>query len=85
MPTVPNHNWCLAALRQSKGVSIEDIAAKTKLRMTIVTDIENGNFDALPGGIYNISYLRQYARAVGVDETALVELYRQSYPDAIRV
>jgi cytoskeletal protein RodZ len=34
----------------------------------------------LPGGIYNISYIRQYARAIGADESSLVEMYRTKFP-----
>jgi cytoskeletal protein RodZ len=41
--------------------------------------LEEGEFDSLPGGIYNISYLRQYARAVGADESTLVELYKSKF------
>jgi hypothetical protein len=39
-------------------------------------------FDALPGGVYNISYIRQFARAIGADETPLLQLYRASYSSA---
>ena len=76
--------WCLASLRRSKGISLEEIAENTKLRVTTLKAIEDGNFDALPGGIYNISYLRQFAREIGADESSVIELYRKSYIDADR-
>jgi transcriptional regulator with XRE-family HTH domain len=71
--------WCLASIRQSKGVSLEEIAGRTKLRVAVVRAIEEGNFDELPGGIYNISYLRQYAREIGADENLLVGWYQHGY------
>jgi cytoskeleton protein RodZ len=74
----PTDAWCLASLRRSRGISLEEIAQHTKLRVTTLKAIEDGNFDALPGGIYNISYLRQFAREIGADETSVVQLYRQS-------
>ena len=74
----PTDTWCLASLRRSRGISLEEIAQHTKLRVTTLKAIEDGNFDALPGGIYNISYLRQFAREIGADETSVVQLYRQS-------
>jgi cytoskeletal protein RodZ len=46
------------------------------LRIATLKAIEDGNFDALPGVIYNISYIRQYARAIDADESHLVQLYR---------
>jgi len=79
MATQPTDAWCLASLRRSKGISLEEIAQHTKLRVTLLKAIEEGNFGALPGGIYNISYLRQFAREIGVDESSVIQLYRNSY------
>lgn len=78
MATLPADSWCLAPLRKRKGITLEKIAEDTKLKVTTLKAIEEGNFDGLPGGVYNISYLRQYARAIGADETKLVQLYRTS-------
>lgn len=74
-----NRRWCLTRIRQAKGISLTEIAGRTKLRVAIVKAIEDGNFDELPGGIYNISYLRQYAREVGADENLLVHWYEHGY------
>jgi transcriptional regulator with XRE-family HTH domain len=75
---VPSSNtrmWSLASIRRAKGISLQEIAGRTKLRVAIVQAIEEGNFHELPGGIYNISYLRQYAREIGADENLLVRWY----------
>jgi cytoskeleton protein RodZ len=69
-------NWSVALIRQTKGISLEQIADLTKLRVSTLKAIEDGDFDALPGGIYNISYIRQYARAIDADESRLLQLYR---------
>lgn len=82
MATLPAESWCLASLRQTKGISLEEIANDTKLKVTTLKAIEEGHFEELPGGVYNISYLRQYARAIGADESSLVQLYRSSYTAA---
>ena len=39
--------------------------------------IEEGAYHKLPGGIYDTSYIRQYAQAAGVDESTLLQSYRQ--------
>lgn len=85
MATLPTESWCLASIRKTKGISLEDIARDTKLKITTLKAIEEGNFDSLPGGVYNISYLRQYARAIGADETLLVKVYRSCYSSAERL
>ena len=76
MATVPQDSWSVASIRKVSGISLEDIARDTKLKVTTLKAIEDANFDVLPGGIYNISYIRQYARAIGADESSLVQLYR---------
>jgi cytoskeleton protein RodZ len=76
MAALPLEGWGLASVRQTKGISLEEIARDTKLRVATLQAIEDGHFENLPGGIYNISYLRQYARAIGADESELVERYR---------
>jgi cytoskeleton protein RodZ len=70
--------WSVATIRSTKGISLEQIASDTKLKVSTLKAIEAGDFEALPGGIYNISYIRQYARAIGADEGSLVELYRKT-------
>lgn len=63
-------NW-----RQRKGISLESIAENTKLSIRHLKAIESGEFRKLPGGIYNTSYIRQYAREIGFDEVELLSFY----------
>lgn len=74
VPTLPKD---MIECRRKKAVSLSDIAAATKIGLRYLEAIEHGNFKGLPGGVYNLSYIRQYARAVGYDENALVEYYRE--------
>ena len=67
----------LASIRRNRGVSLEQIAESTKLSVRFLDAIERGDFRKLPGGIYNTSYIRQYARAIDYDETALLEFYQR--------
>jgi cytoskeleton protein RodZ len=76
MATSPLEGWRVADIRETKGISLEQISSLTKLRISTLKAIEDGDFDALPGGIYNISYIRQYARAIDADESHLLQLYR---------
>jgi cytoskeletal protein RodZ len=61
--------------RQRKSISLDSIAASTKLSVRQLDAIENGDFKRLPGGIYNTNYIRQYARAIGFDEADLLAYY----------
>ncbi len=70
-------NW-----RQQKGISLETIAASTKLSVRLLEAIEAGEFGRLPGGIYNTNYIRQYARAIDFDEANLLAFYRRACDSA---
>ena len=65
----------LATQRQKKGISLEQIAEGTKISIRFLRAIEDEEFDKLPGGIFNTSYLRQYAAATGLEETGLLAYY----------
>ena len=66
----------LAVFRESRKVTLGQIVDETKIGIAALRAIEAGEYCQLPGGIYNISYIRQYARAVGYDEETLLADYR---------
>ena len=65
----------LSTIRRNRGISLEQIAETTKIGVRTLEAIEQGDFRKLPGGIYNTSYIRQYARAIDYDESALLAFY----------
>ena len=68
----------LAALRHQKGISLDHIAEATKIGVRYLEAIEHGQFAKLPGGFYNISYIRQYAQAIEVSEADILDCYLQA-------
>ena len=67
----------LATIRRNRGISLEQIAESTKISVRSLQAIERGEFRKLPGGIYNTSYIRQYARAIDYDESAILAVYHR--------
>jgi len=65
----------LANIRGNRGISLQQIAATTKISVRSLEAIERGDFRKLPGGIYNTSYIRQYAHAIDYDESILLAYY----------
>ncbi len=66
----------LATIRRNRGISLEQIAESTKINIRSLKAIEGGDFKKFPGGIYNTSYIRQYAKAIDFDEAELLAFYR---------
>ena len=66
----------LATIRRNRGISLQQIADDTKISIRSLEAIEHGDFRKLPGGIYNTSYIKQYARAIDYDEGELLAAYQ---------
>jgi cytoskeletal protein RodZ len=67
----------LEQVRRRKGVSLNQIAETTKISTFFLQAIESEQFGKLPGGVFNRSYIRQYAAAVGISEKDLLEAYAE--------
>lgn len=65
----------LRAAREQAGLSIDDIAATTKIRHTALQAIERGEFERLPGDFYARAFLRAYAREVHLPPDEIVHDY----------
>jgi len=62
-------------LRTRRGISLEQLAAATKIPVASLRHIESDEFDALPGPVFAKGFLRCCARALGVAPEHLVEPY----------
>lgn len=67
----------LRAARESAGLSIAQIAARTRITQRHVEALDRGDLAALPGRPYVLGFVRAYARAVGLDEGELAQLARR--------
>src|SRR5215831_114905 len=65
----------LSTIRRNRGISLQQIADSTKISIRSLEAIERGDFRKLPGGIYNTSYIKQYARAIDYDEGEILRVY----------
>jgi cytoskeletal protein RodZ len=72
----PSPTLHLSRKRQAKGIDIRAIADSTHISLPYLEAIEAENFEELPRGVYAVSYIRQYAAAIGIDEDAIIARYR---------
>ena len=63
--------------RESRGLSLDQIARETRISTRFLTAIENEEFHLLPGGIFNRGFVRAFAQAVGLDSDQAVADYDQ--------
>jgi len=63
--------------RETKGISIDQIASETRISTRFLFAIENEQFHLLPGGIFNRGFIRAYAEKVGLDPNQAVADYER--------
>lgn len=56
--------------REKRGLTIEELARQTRIHARYFEAIERDDTASLPGGFFYRSFLRQYARLVGLPEEA---------------
>ena len=61
--------------RKAADLTLERVAAKTKIRVRFLEAIDAGDFDRLPDGVVRRGHLRAYAREVGLDPEQIVARY----------
>ena len=66
----------LRAAREDKGLSLEDLAAQTRIPQRHLESIENADWDALPAPTYTTGFAKSYASAVGLDRTEIGDQLR---------
>ena len=70
----------LRALRQSKGLSLEDAARHIKLSERTLLSIEEGRREDLPHPVYAKGFVRTYSQFLGMPEDELAESMNSIFP-----
>ena len=65
----------MRAARESRGLSVDDVASVTKLRASILLAMEGDDFSHCGGTVYARGQLRTIAPVVGLDPDALVDAF----------
>jgi curved DNA-binding protein CbpA len=65
----------LRRIRVSLGIELEEIVATTKINEHHLRAIEGNRYDALPPPVYLRGFLRQIAKCLSLDPTAVADSY----------
>lgn len=66
----------LRAAREAAGLDLKQLALRTRVTLRHLEALEAGDYSALPGRPYAIGFSRSYARAVGLDDSAIADAVR---------
>jgi cytoskeleton protein RodZ len=76
-PDFPTVGERLRAAREEKKLSLEDIAAQTRIPQRHLESIENAEWDKLPAPTYTVGFAKSYAGAVGLDRAEISDQLRE--------
>lgn len=67
----------IAKARKDAGLSLEDLAAKTNIRMSVLSEIEKDNFSQCGGETYARGHVRNIASLLKADQKEFIRLYEE--------
>ena len=62
--------------RERQQVSLQDIAAATKIQLKFLEALENDAYDQLPASPFVVGFLRAYAQHLALDPEIVLTTYR---------
>ncbi|MEP6719457.1 MAG: helix-turn-helix domain-containing protein [bacterium] len=71
----------LRIAREERGIPLREISDQTRIQVRYLEAIETNDYKRLPGGIFNRSFVKAYAKYVGYDEKEAVEAYTRYMRD----
>jgi len=66
----------LRVAREEKGLSLEDVAAQTRIPRRHLESLENSDWERLPAPTYTTGFAKSYASAVGLERGEIYEQLR---------
>jgi cytoskeletal protein RodZ len=68
----------LRRAREGRGISLREISDQTRISMRHLEAIDADDYKHLPGGIFNRSFIKAYARIIKFDEGEALEAYART-------
>jgi cytoskeletal protein RodZ len=76
----------LREARERRGVSLRQIADRTKIAVSVLEALERNDISRLPGGIFGRAFVRSFATEIGLDPEATIQEFIVQFPqDSVTV
>ena len=67
--------------RERRQIALSSISANTKISVSLFEALERGDVSRWPSGIYRRSFVRAYAKAIGLDPDTVAREFAEQFPD----
>jgi transcriptional regulator with XRE-family HTH domain len=79
----PSFGARLRQQREQQQIALTAIAEQTKIKLSLLEALERDDVSHWPSGIFGRSYVRTYARAIGLDADTTVREFLMLHPDRV--
>ena len=66
----------LKSTREAKGLTLDQVSEITRVRRAFLEALEQAAYDVLPSRAFAIGHVKAYAKALGLDEEALADMFK---------
>ena len=66
----------LRAAREKRGLTLQQVAAETRISLRHLEVIEAGDFEKMPSRTYAVGFAKSFAKVVGLDQTDVADMVR---------
>lgn len=84
MATPETFGLSLRRARQHRGISLDEIAAATNVKLERWEEMERNDFTLWPTGVYARTWIRAYAEYIGLDADRVVDDFCRWFPQGDR-
>jgi cytoskeletal protein RodZ len=67
--------------REQQHIALTTIAEQTKIKVSLLEELEAGDVSHWPVGIFRRAFIRSYAHAIGLDPSVVLQEFLALYPD----
>src|SRR4051812_39051422 len=71
--------------RERQQIALATIAEQTKIKASLLEELERDDLSHWPSGIFRRAFLRAYAHAIGLEPDLVVRECLERHPDPIEV
>lgn len=71
----------LKKTREKQGLTLEEIAKKTRIRLDFLRAVEEGDYKKLPPLVYIKGFIRNYALVLNLDVEKMLAFFRREYQE----
>ena len=69
--------------REQQQIALSTIAEQTKIKLSLLDELERDEVAHWPTGIFRRAFIRAYALAIGLDPDVIVREFLERYPDPV--